>query len=71
MPSGFFLKEKPPRTLFARARLLWFRSKTPAYQPVPFNSEDFSALISRVIRKRATPQMRSGPFPDAGARNLS
>jgi hypothetical protein len=26
MPSGFFLKEKPPRTLFARARLLWFRS---------------------------------------------
>src|ERR1039457_425472 len=25
-PSGFFLKKKPPRRLFARTRLLWFRS---------------------------------------------
>jgi hypothetical protein len=27
MPSGFFLKKKPPPILLARARLLWFRSK--------------------------------------------
>ena len=26
MPSGFFLKKNPPRTILARARLLWFRS---------------------------------------------
>jgi hypothetical protein len=26
MPNGFFLKKKPPRTPFAKARLLWFRS---------------------------------------------
>jgi len=27
MPSGCFLKKKPPRTPFAWARLFWFRSK--------------------------------------------
>jgi len=33
MPSGFFLKEKPSRTPFARARLLWFRSSLPPALP--------------------------------------
>jgi len=33
MPSGFFLKKKPPPMLLARARLLWFRSKIHLQKP--------------------------------------
>jgi hypothetical protein len=45
MPSGFFLKEKPPRTLFARARLLWFRSKLAGKPEIRVTNAELGAEL--------------------------
>src|ERR1017187_10859040 len=66
MPSGFFLKEKPPRTLFARARFLCFRSNSwplPTKSPLPVGRGLFSwAVAQRRKCASGAEQQHAGGF---------